>query len=235
MSKEQSVSICITTFNRFEFTIESFAQVINDGRISEVVISDDCSTDGSLEKLRQHFLYHPKIKLFSNLVNVGVYHNKKRAIELSSCSWAILLDSDNIISTNYIDRLFDLHTWEDNVAYCPDMAQIALDYRHFGGVKITKNNAGNYIDQINGGSLFNTMNGFYNRAFYLKVFQDNIEPVAADSIQQNLNYLLNDGAMNIVEGLSYFHRIHPGSHYVNYTHKSDVYHKQITDKIRLMK
>lgn len=235
MSKENQISLCLTTFNRFEFTVESFAQVINDGRISEVVIVDDCSTDDSFKKLWEYFKDNPKVKLVMNIENKGVYYNKKRAIELAKNDWAILLDSDNIITERYIDRLYELSDWEENIAYCPDMAQIALDYRHFGGVKITKENAGNYIDQRNGGSLFNTMNAFYNCKFYLKVFKDGIEPIAADSIQQNLNYLLNDGAMYIVEGLSYFHRIHPGSHYVNFTHKSDEYHKQITDKIRLMK
>lgn len=235
MSKENQISLCLTTFNRFEFTVESFAQVINDGRISEIVIVDDCSTDDSYGKLQQYFTYHPKVKLFRNEKNLGVYYNKKRAIELAGNEWAILFDSDNIIYPHYIDKLYELDDWLPHICYCPDMAQIALDYRHFGGQLITRYNAGNYIDQRNGGSLFNTMNAFYNCKFYQDVFKYDIEPVAADSIQQNLNYLLNDGAMYIVEGLNYFHRIHPGSHYVNFTHKSDVYHKEITDKIRLMK
>jgi glycosyltransferase involved in cell wall biosynthesis len=235
MSKEKQISLCITTFNRFEFTIESFAQVINDGRISEVVISDDCSTDGSIEKLRQHFLYHPKIKLFSNLVNVGVYHNKKRAIELASNPWCILFDSDNIISEKYIDTIFNIPKWEENVAYCPDFAKDQLDYQHFAGVKITNQNAGNYIDQRNGGSLFNTLNYFCNRDFFLKIYDSTANPIAADSIMYNFLYLKNGGAMEVIKGLQYYHRIHPNSYYVQNTHRSDIFHKEITDKIREMK
>lgn len=235
MSKENKISLCITNWNRFEFTLESFAQVINDGRISEIIISDDASTDGSIEKLIEHFKYHPKVKVFSNLENVGVYQNKKRAIELASNNWCILFDSDNVISESYIDTIFNLPDWEDNVAYCPDFALDALDYQHFAGVKITSQNAGNYIDQRNGGSLFNTLNYFCNRNFFLKVFDPSQNPIAADSICYNYLYLTNGGAMEVIKGLQYYHRIHPKSYYVENTHRSDIYHKQITDKIRLMK
>lgn len=235
MSKEKQISLCITTYNRFEFTIESFAQVINDGRISEILLSDDKSTDGSYEKLREFFMYHPKVKVFQNETNLGVYGNKKKAVELSSNNFLILFDSDNIISESYIDTIFNLPEWEENVAYCPDYALDALDYQHFSGVKITAQNAGNYIGQRNGGSLFNTLNYFCNRNFFLKVFDPTLNPVAADSICINHGYLINGGAMFIVEGLEYWHRIHPMSYYVQNTHRSDIFHKQITDKIRLMK
>lgn len=235
MSKEKQISLCITTFNRYEFTIECFAQVIYDERIKEIIISDDCSTDGSYERLKEFYSGNPKVKLFQNSQNVGVYQNKKNAIELSNSRWAILFDSDNIISLLYLDIFFSLHEWHWDVAYCPDMASPALNYTHFGGIKITKENAGNYIDQINGQSLFNTMNGVYNVSYYLSIFKNGETPIAADSILINWLYLMSGGAMYIVPGLSYFHRIHLGSHYVNFTHKSDEYHKQITDKIRLMK
>lgn len=235
MSKEKQISLCITTFNRLDFTIESFAQVINDGRISEFIIVDDKSTDGSYNKLAQYFKYHPKIKIYQNEENLGVYKNKKRAVELASNDWLILLDSDNIVSEEYIDTLFALPDWEENIAYCPDYAKPALDYQHFAGIKITEENAGNYVDQRNGGSLFNTLNYFCNKDFFLKVFDETQNPIAADSICINYGYLINGGAMYVVSNLQYFHRIHDGSYYVNNTKRSDVFHKQITDKIRLMK
>lgn len=235
MSKENQIGIAITTRNRYDFTIASFEKVLNDGRVGIVVLSDDASDDGSFEKLEQHFKYHPKIKLHQNNETLGVYGNKHMAISLSPMPWNILFDSDNILSEDYLNTIFNLPDWEDNVAYCPDYAKDALDYQHFAGVKITDQNAGNYIDQRNGGSLFNTLNYFCNRDFFLKVFDPTANPIAADSICINHGYLINGGAMFIVEGLQYYHRIHPMSYYVLNTHKSDEYHRIITDKIRKMK
>lgn len=232
---DKHISLCLTTYNRFEFTIESFAQVINDGRISEIIISDDASTDGSIQKLIEHFKYHPKVKIFANLINVGVYQNKKRSVELATNNWCIVFDSDNVISESYIDTIFNIITWYKDRFYCPDYAAPAIDYTHFAGETITKENAGKYIDQRNGASLFNTMNFFCNRERYLEIFKPDEDPIAADSILINYLNLINGGSMYIVPKLEYGHRIHSGSHYVNFTHKSDIYHKQITDKIRLMK
>jgi GT2 family glycosyltransferase len=235
MSKENKIGICITTKNRYDFTVASFEQVINDGRVSFITIVDDKSDDESYRQLEQKFKYHPKILLSQNSETLGVYHNKKKAIELSPMKWNILFDSDNVLDEKYIDTIFALPDWKENISYCPDWAEPSIDYRHFAGIIITKENAGDYIDERNGASLFNTMNGFYNRNYYLKIFDENEVPIAADSILINFLYLMSGGAMFVVEGLRYFHRIHSGSHYLNFTKHSDIYHKQITDKIRLMK
>lgn len=229
------ITLAITHYNRFEMVIESFSNVIDHEKISEILISDDNSNDGSYDRLVDFFAGNKKVKLFKNETTLGVYQNKKRAIELSTNPWIIIFDSDNILSRDYIDTLFTLPKWEENTAYCPDMAEPELDYKHFGGIRITKYNAANYIDQRNGLSLFNTMNNFVNKNYYLKIFEEGIEPIAADSIQIALLYLQSGGALYIVENLKYFHRVHKGSHYVNFTHKSDVYHKQITEQIRKMK
>lgn len=235
MSKETQIGIAITTRNRYDFTIASFENVLNDGRVNSVTIVDDASDDGSAKMLEQTFKYHPKIKLFENSQTLGVYRNKHLSVSLSTENWLIVFDSDNVLDTDYIDTIFALPDWDEKTFYCPDFAKPALSYEHFAGVTITKENAGNYIDQRNGLSLANTMNFFCNRQRYMDIYKPDEEPVAADSILINYLNLINDGKMYIVPNLSYIHSIHPGSHYVNYTHKSDIYHKQITDKIRMMK
>lgn len=235
MAKESQIGIAITTRNRYDFTIASFEKVVNDGRIATITIVDDASDDNSFQELTERFKYHPKIKLFQNSETLGVYRNKQTSVAKSRDNWLIVFDSDNVLDVDYIDRIFALSDWGQKTFYCPDFAMPGIDYTHFAGVTITKQNAGQYIDQRNGGSLFNTMNFFCNRKRYLEIWDGNIEPVAADSVQMNYANLLNDGIMYIVPELRYIHTIHRGSHYVNFTHKSDVYHKQITEQIRKMK
>jgi glycosyltransferase involved in cell wall biosynthesis len=41
----RTISICIPTYNRVEMLFESFAKVIDNDNISEIVIVDDASID----------------------------------------------------------------------------------------------------------------------------------------------------------------------------------------------
>ena len=36
-----ALSFCVTTYNRFNLTIQSFEKILDDERVSEIVISDD--------------------------------------------------------------------------------------------------------------------------------------------------------------------------------------------------
>ena len=49
------ITICVPTWNRFELTTKCFSRILNDSRISEIVINDDNSTDGSFEKLQEFY------------------------------------------------------------------------------------------------------------------------------------------------------------------------------------
>src|SRR3954469_23730640 len=102
------ISLCITTYNRFDLTIESFRQVIDDPRISEILIVDDNSKAEIFNLFSGMVSSDPnqaKIKLFRNFENLGMSRNKARAVELASNPWCIVLDSDNVIDSAYLDAL----------------------------------------------------------------------------------------------------------------------------------
>jgi len=101
-----NLSIAITTFNRLEFTIESFAQVLDDPRVDDIVILDDCSTDGSYEKLVKHFSGVEKVRVVRQAQNRGMSLNKRDAIAYAKNEWVAIIDSDNIIGKNYIESIF---------------------------------------------------------------------------------------------------------------------------------
>ena len=100
-----ALSFCVTTYNRFNLTIQSFEKILDDERVSEIVISDDCSTDGSYEKLVDFFKGNEKVKIFRNERNVDCYVNKRIAIELATNKWCILGDSDNVFTKDYLDKI----------------------------------------------------------------------------------------------------------------------------------
>lgn len=208
------LSLAITTFNRFEYTVESFAQVIDDPRIDDIVLLDDHSTDGSYEKLRDHFAGNKKVRVIRQAQNRGMSLNKRDAIALSKNKWVIIFDSDNIISPKYLDAFYE-QLERDGTAhhfciYMPDFAKPKFDYRRFAGMTYGVMSRPPVHDDM-GNCLMNTANYIVNRNEYVRVYEYNAEHIASDTIWFNYNWYKAGNTFYVVPGMEYFHRIHPGS------------------------
>ena len=227
----RTISLCLTNYNRLELLLKSFADVYDDTRIGEIVISDDASDIGIYNELKLITDNMPKVKLYRNGKNMDCFVNKAISITLARNEYVILLDSDNQISKEYIDKIYE-EEWEENKALMPDWAMPNFDYRSYSGVTITKENVADYIDLPMLETALNCANYFVNREFYLNSFNDIIDPVTSDSLWQNYNMLLNGGKIKIVEGLRYQHLVHDLSHYKLNCHKSIEFHQDLLNKIR---
>lgn len=232
------ISLVLTHHNRLQLLLESFAAVKEDPRIKEIVISDDCSDDGSWEKLQKRFNADPKVKLFRNERNLDCYRNKAKALERASQKWCILLDSDNVIDKNYVDTICKINRcgngWRKGEAYLPVFAQPHFNYTHFAGCVITAKNVSRYLDQPHFQTALNTANFFVHRDDYLAAFDPSVDPHTADSIYMNYRMLAQGSSLVFVNGLQYFHRVHDGSHYKKNVHKTGGFAKFVEAKLRAL-
>jgi len=211
-------------------TIESFAQVLDDNRVSDIVILDDLSTDGSYEQLLNHCSY--KVRVYQNDRNYDCYRNKQRVVSLAKNEWVIVLDSDNIITPEYLNAIYTISEWNPIVVYQPSFAKPHFDFRKF---------AGNYYgdfdvrENLHDGAFttaLNAMNFFINRDTYLRAFNPDIDPVTSDSIYMAYRLLEQGNSYYFVPGLEYEHRIHPGSHYQNNVNRTPHnFHQSILEKL----
>lgn len=213
MADSRKISVAIPNYNRYEFVIDAMEGVLEDERIDEIVISDDASTDGCAELLAAYYRSEDKVTIHKNLFNIDCYRNKHHAVSHVSNEWVALIDSDNKISTDYIDRIFEIQKWDENIIYAPTFAMPQFDYRAFGGHTISQHNVADYMNQNMFSTALNTFNFFINRNSYLSVWDGKIDPVTADSIYFNYCWLKSGKKIHFVEGLQYFHRVHDGSHY----------------------
>lgn len=225
------LSLCITTFNRFELLKESYAQVIDDPRISEIIIVDDCSTEPGIKEKVQG-LAGGKVKVFHQVENRGMSRNKCDAIAYASSPWAIIFDSDNIIGKDYLSEFFGFIsggyvfkefgkiTDIEKFIFCPDFARPNFDYRDFkignGGIGIrsgiyARRECAHEIKNDSFNCLLNTCNYIVNRDFYLKTYQYNPSHIASDTIWHNYNHLKAGGLFCVVPDMQYEHRVHKGS------------------------
>jgi len=205
------ISLCITTYNRYELLMESFAHVLDDDRISEIVIVDDCSDNDIYQKIEAATKDMPKVRLYCNPHNLGMSRNKALAIEMASNEWCIIFDSDNVIGPDYldaIDRVGDLNQYG---IYCPSFAKPQFNYGRYSGQLIHPRNAPEFMLHPMGECIFNTCNYLVNREEYLKVYQHNPEMKGTDTIWFNYLWLKAGNSFYVVPGMEYFHRVWEGS------------------------
>lgn len=235
MVDNRKISICIPTWGRVQMTIESFYDVYNSDKVSEIIIVDDTSDIEIYEDLKLMCDALPKVKLYRNLTNQDCYRNKMTSVSFATNEWVVLLDSDNKIDQSYLDIIFDLH-WERNCSYMPSFAAPSFNYNQFAGNIITKENVSQLIGKPLFDTMLNCMNFFINRDEYLRVWQDVENPKTADSIFFNYCWFNAGNEMYVVPNLSYQHLIHSGSHYVNNNHLTpDGLYESILNNLRQMK
>ena len=208
---QRQISLAITHYNRVDLLAKSFEKVINDERISEVVIVDDKSKPSEYTKLLQLCAGKEKIKLFVNEQNLGMSRNKAEAIKLCSNDWVIILDSDNIIDTNYIDKIYSIDKWQDRTIYAPEFAAPNFNYKEYGGLTFSRNNISELIDKPLVDCLFNTCNYFVNKHEYAAVFQPNETIKESDTIYFNYLWLKHGNEIFVVQGMEYQHLVHKNS------------------------
>lgn len=227
------ISLAITTYNRFDFTIKSCSQVLHDPRIDDIVILDDCSTDGSFEKLVEHFKPWPHVRVLRQAKNRGMSFNKYSAIGYAKNPWCIILDSDNCIDGSYIDHL-KLVNWIDSTIYCPSFAKPNFDFRvlsgapPFGPDNISSYLRGKHGDKMN--MLMNCCNYFVNRDEYLRIYKHNPEMKATDTAWFNYNWLLAGNNFYVVPGMEYDHLVHDRSGFL----EDAAYNMAQADKLKKM-
>jgi glycosyltransferase involved in cell wall biosynthesis len=93
------ISICIPQYNRINYLLKSLAIIGNQTYQNiEIVISDDCSSDNTVEKIKELIpLYKYPIVFSRNEKNEGYDRNYRRSIELASGDYAFVIGNDDSI------------------------------------------------------------------------------------------------------------------------------------------
>ena len=227
------ISIIIPTWERVDMTLRSFSKVYDDERIYKIIIVDDCSSDGVYNELVNRTKDLNKINLYRNDVNLDANKNKMKSVSLSPTDYCILLDSDNEIDIEYIDKIYE-QTWAEDTILQPTFAKPLFDFRILNGLIVNKQNIMEHIDKHHFDTSLNGGNYFFNKEKYLSVWDDSINPYAYDVIYQNYNWLKAGYNIQYVEGLEYTHNVHDGSYYIKVSHLNPEFLDELVKKLRNM-
>ena len=225
----KTITLAIPFYNTSKYFLDAIQYAIDDNFVSEISITDDCSTDAEWEKLNSIIstLDTNKIKVYRNDENIKPFRNKYNAVMNSTNEWVYLLDSDNHMLENSIELLKTIPDDDPNMVYSPQHLcckndgfkdyEVVSDYnfKHEEiGIEETKDilfkkhkwarwfvNSGNYV---------------VNRERYLKSlaepYQDKTTELLHADTAAAYYFLLRDGVkFKVVKGLKHYHRLRKDS------------------------
>jgi len=101
------VSIAMATYNGEKYLKEQLDSIYTQSyKNIEVIVTDDCSTDKTVEILEQYSSSHG-LKYCINQENLGFVKNFEKALTLCEGEYIALADQDDVWQTNKIQRLYE--------------------------------------------------------------------------------------------------------------------------------
>jgi glycosyltransferase involved in cell wall biosynthesis len=99
-------SVCIATYNGETYVKEQLVSILNQLHCDdEIIISDDCSTDHTVEIIKN--LNDSRIKIFQNAINVGYTSNFEIALSNAQGQHIFLADQDDVWFDNKLSLMLD--------------------------------------------------------------------------------------------------------------------------------
>ena len=97
------ISICIPQYNRINYLLESLRVIERQSyKEIEIIISDDCSTDGTEERILElQARYKYPIVYSKNPTNLGYDRNLREAIGLATGEYVLIIGNDDTINPEY--------------------------------------------------------------------------------------------------------------------------------------
>lgn len=102
------ISIALCTYNGAKYLQEQLMSIVHQTyKNIEVVIVDDCSTDNTVEIVKNLQKTFPKIKLHQNEKNLGFNKNFEKAIGLCTGDYIAISDQDDIWELSKLELLLN--------------------------------------------------------------------------------------------------------------------------------
>lgn len=97
------VSICIPVYNGDEFIDETIRCCLDQTyKNIEVIFSDNCSTDKTIERIKSYA--DPRIKIFQNETNIGLVANYRKALTYATGKYMAFLGADDGMDITTVEK-----------------------------------------------------------------------------------------------------------------------------------
>jgi glycosyltransferase involved in cell wall biosynthesis len=136
----EKISVCLLTYNHVD-VIESTVRSILNQTVTgyEVMVSDDCSTDGTWQRILAFAKEDARIKLLRTPYNLGMPRNANLAVAHSNRPYVAVLHHDDLYRNDLLEK------WAGVLERHPDVGFVFNPYERYGkGIVEIEGIKGNY-------------------------------------------------------------------------------------------
>lgn len=107
MTRRPPITVVVTVFNRAPYLAASLDSVLASSFGDfELLVLDNCSTDGSLEIAHEVASRDPRVRVLRNETNLGQFGNRNRVLELVETKYFKYHDSDDLLYPHGLETLY---------------------------------------------------------------------------------------------------------------------------------
>ncbi|GEN75923.1 glycosyltransferase family 2 protein [Chryseobacterium hagamense] len=202
------ISILIANYNNGRYFRDCYDSVISQSWENwEVIIVDDCSTDGSADLIKILIKEDNRFKFYQNKTNRGCGYSKKKCLDLATGEFCAFLDPDDALFDNAAESI--LKEFNRNQKIIAAYSKLIFCDKSlnpkavFSKIKQIHNNRYFFNIPIQIHAFF-----VFKREAYLKT--SGINPDLKNAVDQDLYLkLLETGDAKFVDEVLYKYRIHP--------------------------
>lgn len=97
-NKQPLVSVLMTAHNREKYIAEAIESVLaSTYKNFELIIVDDCSTDRTVEIVKDYYQHDKRVRVYVNEMNLGQFANRNKSLEYAKGDLIKYFDSDDIM------------------------------------------------------------------------------------------------------------------------------------------
>ncbi len=146
-------SIIIPVYNRENYLQKCIDSLVNQTfKDIEIILVDDCSTDNSLEIIKENMKRDRRIKLVRHEVNKKSHQSRRSGFLVSTHKYILFVDSDDYLALDACEKLYNI------------LSKKHYDIIQFQGVSVFDNYE-RYENRYDFGKIFNSKEYFDNKVF----------------------------------------------------------------------
>jgi glycosyltransferase involved in cell wall biosynthesis len=126
MSKKPLVSIILPTYNRASVLGVCIESVLNQSYTNwELLISDDCSTDNTIEVIKYYMVHDSRINSKTHEYNLGLPRNRNAALYAVKCQLVFFIEDDLVLHQGCLEKLVNTYNSFDtnNIVIVPRLIE----------------------------------------------------------------------------------------------------------------
>lgn len=163
-------SIIMPAYNAEKYIEESIRSVLNQTFADyELLIINDCSTDNTVNIVKNYQTKDPRIKLLENNQNSGVAITRNKGIEVAKGKYVCFLDSDDLWEPTKLEKYVVMFQQGSDVLY-----SFYTRFNDRGNLNLVTAPLSVTYKQLLKGNCIGNLTGAYNAKKIGKIFQKNI-------------------------------------------------------------